>query len=52
MTNRRLDDQKFSALLERWNHHQQLRAHGAPIPTLAASRALLDQARGHLRHAA
>lgn len=47
-----IDDTKFNVLLERWNHHQQLRTAGAPIPTLAASRTLLDSARSSLRQAA
>ncbi|MEM9200158.1 MAG: hypothetical protein AAGC53_00785 [Actinomycetota bacterium] len=44
-TNRSLA--QFNRLLKAWNDHQDLRAKGAPIAELAASRARLDM----IRHA-
>ena len=44
-----MNDQRFSQLLEVWNHHQDLRVSGASIAELSASRVELDRARGRLR---
>lgn len=38
---------EFTVLLQSWSRHQDLRDAGAPIADLAASRAVLDDARLH-----
>lgn len=44
------DETRFRTLLERWNHHQDLRRSGASVSVLASSRIELDAIRASLRH--
>lgn len=39
------NDQVFTELLARWNHHQDLRTTGADIASLFESRTVLEQTR-------
>ncbi len=43
-----IDPTEFRRLLKRWNSHQNLRRHGAPVAELARSRMDLDRARAQL----